>query len=572
MYKSPDVPVQAVVAVFPEKAIDLWLRALGRPEVDLRCKAAETIARAHRRGMKGLETTIPRLIAVLDQENQDPTVRQAASQALIELEARDAAPNLLRQAQAGGNDLRQIVEPALARWDYKPAREMWLERLRESSTPQASLLLAIRCLGTVREDKASDRLRELALSDVTPWPVRLEAARALGTVRREGLEKDAARLADTPPRDLVARLVAATLLRQHQGESAVRLLQRLATDPEPAVAAVAVARLLEIDPNLVLPARDQLLDSPDARVRSLVVEALFRLPGEEHLRLLGDRLDDVHPDVRVQARRALQDLASKKEWRERVLAEGTRMLARDGWRGLEQAAILLTELDHKPAVGRLLALLTFNRAEVAVTAGWGLRRLAVRDTLPAITKYVGAIRKRAEEFASAPGENLMPISLLDYQLSQLLQLLGQLKYAPADAVLRQYIPSMAISVGGGGGRGPQILVLPEARAAAIWALGLIHEGKSEPELAKALVERLKAGRSMPPEDERVCLMSAIGLGRLRAKEALSTLETFYSAKELTRDPINNASGWAIEKITGQPLPPPKTVQAMQRDWFLAPID
>jgi HEAT repeat protein len=571
MYKSPDLPVPPVVQVFPEKAKDLWLKALERPEVDFRCKAAQTIAEAHRHGMKGLESTIPRLLAALDQPDQDATVRLAAAEALIALEARDTAPSLLKQAQAGGNDLRLLVEPALARWDFKPARAVWLERLREPAATQGSLIVAFQCLAAVREDRAAERLLELVLSDSTAGPVRLEAARALGAIRREGQERNAARLADARVRGGVNRLVAAALLRHHEGELAVRLLQDLAREREPTVAAIAAARLLEIDPRLALPARDSLLDSRDARLRSFGVEILFRLPTDDHLRLLADSLNDAHPDVRAQARRSLQELAGKKEWREGVIAEGTRILGLERWRGLEQAAILLTELDHKPAVGRLLALLTFPRPEVAITAGWALRRLAVPETLPAITRYVGTTRKRTFETATMPEEQTIPFSQLDYQLAQLNQLLGQQKYAPAEPVLREYIPRMIVS-GGGGSRGPTIQVMPEARAAAIWALGLLHEGQPDAELTKAFEARLKDGLSMPPEDARVCLMSAVSLGRMRAKEMLPILQKFYPAGEPTTDPVNNACGWAIAQITGQPMAPAKTVKAMQRNWFLTPIE
>src|SRR5205809_7929856 len=67
MYRSPDLPMPPIVWLFPEKAKDLWLRALERPEADLRCKAADAVALAHRRGVKGLEVTVAPLRAALDQ-------------------------------------------------------------------------------------------------------------------------------------------------------------------------------------------------------------------------------------------------------------------------------------------------------------------------------------------------------------------------------------------------------------------------------------------------------------------------------------------------------------------------
>src|SRR5205814_9869732 len=115
--------------------------------------------------------------------------------------------------------------------------------------------------------------------------------------------------ADATPAGRANRLLAAILLRQHSGDTAVRLLQRFAGDSEPTVAAVALARLLELDASLAVPALDKSLASPDANVRALAVEVLVRRPTEPHLRKLADRLDDPHPAIRVRARKALAELA-----------------------------------------------------------------------------------------------------------------------------------------------------------------------------------------------------------------------------------------------------------------------
>ena len=62
IYTDPNIPAAQIVKVFPERLTSLWLQALARPENDLKCKAAATIALAHRRGMTGLETTIAPLV------------------------------------------------------------------------------------------------------------------------------------------------------------------------------------------------------------------------------------------------------------------------------------------------------------------------------------------------------------------------------------------------------------------------------------------------------------------------------------------------------------------------------
>jgi HEAT repeat protein len=555
MYQSPDVAGLKIVEVFPEKSIPVWLKALERPEVDFQCQAADTIGLAHRRGVKGLDAAIAPLRAALNREGQHPKVRLAAATALAELDARETAPSLFEQTKSGTAEFRAVVEPALARWDYRPARALWLERLRDQATPLQTLILAIRGLAKVHEEQAVDRLRELASQgDESARAVRLEAARALGLLRTSGLEHDAETLAaDKSSSRIVSRLAAVSLIRQHRQAEAVHLLKELASDPEPAIAAAAIAALLAQDSALVVPMLDQVLASPDANVRMLGVETLFRQPTQQRVRLLADRLADVHPDVRVKTRQAMHQLAARNDLRPRILEETTRMLGTDDWRALEQAAVLLTQLDHKPTAHRLLELLSFDRGEVGVAAAWGLRKLAVKETLPGVVEYLNA------ELTNQYARKNVSLEWLDHEFSQLNQFLGQQKYVPADAVLRRFIPRS---------RGKPGL---ESRAAAVWALGLLHEGKNEDGLAAAIEERLNDTHSYPPEDVRVRRMSAITLGRMQAKQTEPSLRKYFREREATVDIAGNACGWAIGHWTGESLPLPKTILKDQREWFLVPL-
>src|SRR5438874_4013 len=109
MHKSPDMPVPRRVLLFPEGAKELWLKALERPEADIRCQAVDAVALAKRRGFKGLESTIAPLRAALDQPDQQPTVRLAIARTLIELEAKETASSLFQQCRVGDSDLRELV-------------------------------------------------------------------------------------------------------------------------------------------------------------------------------------------------------------------------------------------------------------------------------------------------------------------------------------------------------------------------------------------------------------------------------------------------------------------------------
>jgi HEAT repeat protein len=526
--------------------------------------------------MKGLETTVAPLLEALNRDPQHPGVQLAVARALIELDARESAPSLFRLSQTDEEELRHLIEPALARWDYRPVREVWLERLRHADFSDHGLPLALRGLLAVREERATSDLHDLVLNGDAPPPLRLEAARALAELRAAGSESDASQLmADRSPRGIAARLAAATLLRHHQGTRATGLLQELAVDRDPAVAAVALTRLVEIDSHSIVPALPQILNSYDPQARELGVEVLFRIPSEHHIHLLVQRLSDADAQVRRKARKSLQDLAVNKDFRILIVPLGEKVLAGSDWRGLEQAAILLAQLQDKSASRRLVELLRFQRAEVFVTGAWALKELRAAEALPAALEHFRLMTGQADpvDAVDVDGTSVVksaPAVMVDQQLSQLAQLFGITRYSPADKTLRKLIPRPMNTP-----NWPE-KVGTEARAASIWALGKIHEGKEVAEIADSLEGRLKDvwAPLHPPEDERVRSMSAVTLGRMVAKNKLDTLRRFYPARRPSLDSVNNACGWAIEQMAHEVMPPSGTVQVpgMQFKNWLSPLD
>ena len=111
MYRLPDLPDPPVEIVFPPELRVLWLRALERPEAEMRLKAAEAIVLAHRRGMKGLEETVAPLVTAFNAPDQDRAVRQAVAQALIALDARQGAPAPYPQGDQRKRDRRRLRFP-----------------------------------------------------------------------------------------------------------------------------------------------------------------------------------------------------------------------------------------------------------------------------------------------------------------------------------------------------------------------------------------------------------------------------------------------------------------------------
>ena len=563
MYREPALPLPRVEKTFPKGLTDLWLAALERPDRDTRSRAALTIASAHERGMPGLSVTVSPLTRLLELPDQHPAVRAAAARALVTLAAKDAAPVLLRLAKSDDPELREIIEPALARWNDPSVRDVWLERLSQPPPHGRDVLLAARGLGTVRDERAASRLRTLALSSEAVPSLRLAAAHALGDIRTTGALPDAERLATS--QGMTDRLVAASLLRRHDGAEVVRLLQTLAKDAEPSVALVSLTRLLQLDVAHILPVVVPVLASPDAEVRRFGIEALFQSPTPERIQSLGQLLADPHPNVRVKARQSLRELAKAAQWQPPVIAEATRALDASDWRVQEQAAILLGQLGHKAAAKRMIELLKSERGEVLVAVGWGLRQLAVPDTLAPILEHV---RSRHAEIARGT-TRVVP----DQHLSHLVQLLGQSRYAPADPVLRAIVPRVTAGTYTGPKGPPPTFtkVGGETRAAAIWALGLLHEGKPEDRLVKQIEDRLTGDPGMGPDDPRVRRMAAVSLGRLQAKQSLTALRTFADGTEPSLDLVAQACRWSLSRLTGEKMPDLGTVEVSQRAWFLAPL-
>jgi HEAT repeat protein len=271
--------------------------------------------------------------------------------------------------------------------------------------------------------------------------------------------------------------------------------------------------------------------------------------------------------VRSRARVALREQAARPELHGPVIREGTRVLGGNDWRGQEQAAVLLGQLDHKPASKRLLELLRVERGETKVAVAWALRKIAVPDTLPVVLDFV---RDQHREMMDAARANRRTHSgWRDRQLSQLIQFMGVARYRPADSAIREMLPRLIPGLPANPSETP---LGAETRTAAVWAIGLMYEGKPDPALVRQLTSRLTDLPSPAgAEHDSVRRVAAISLGRMKAKDATATLKRFYIDKP-TLDPVSNACGWALSQITGEPLPPPGIVEQMDRRWFLAPID
>ena len=548
---DPELIVPQPVAHFNPALKKLWILALGRPEIDMQRMASETIARAHQAGMPDLSEAIPALEKVLLDEASHPASRFAAARALIVLDSRKSGPQLFETSQASGSELRQLIEPSLAEWQFDPARAMWLKRLDSPDTKRRDLVLAVRGVAQLREESALPSLLKMAQDLARQPDLRLEAAAAIGKISEAGLEREAERLAgDTRTPQFVNQLCAIRILAQHSSISAQQLLSGLATHPEPVVAVAALQRLNSIDSTLVLPLAESAMKSPDPRVRLEGARACLKLPTSERVTMLTQLLADPHHGVRREVREGLVSVARQPDLTDPVHKGAMQVLTSDSWQGQEQAALLLAMGDFKPASTRLVELLESPRDEVLITAAWSLRKLAVPETIPALIDKA----KRQTEKRKSGVENDAAVS---QQIILLFEALGVLKATDALPVLMGYVPK-------------QQLVGERPRGAAIWALGLIQDGIRNPQIEESFSDRIQDFDEVTPESSFVKQMCVIALARMNAVDLAPMLRDLVP--QFSSPPrLATAVRWSIRKLTGEEFPPPKPPTERQMEWFLEPL-
>lgn len=550
MYERPAFASLQTEEVFPEGLLELWTRALQRPDVELQRMVIDSMAIAHQRGLDGVETLRPNLREILQTPNQNVNLVRAAAHALIVLDSQTDAALLADIAIRRGGTVALVIEPALADWKSDAMKKVWLDRVHSLASTDSSTLMAMKGLGELGAIEASDRLKERVQQRRASARLRIEAARVLSQLDPPGLVELAQALQDDPSEtNPLAAILAIELLKRQSGEDAAEILHRFIDHPDLAVQSGAITQLLRIDPNRVERHLDQSIRSRDVGVRLACVRSMIATQKPERIQNLAAMLDDENPSLRREVAAGLVDLAGQSNLREEVLHRAVDVLARDSWRGCEQAAVVLAKLDHEPAGSRLVELLRHERGEVKVAAAWGLTQLRVEGLLPAMLTHAQAVY---DGFQSGELNDDMP-GVSD-QVAHLFIAMGDQRYAAAEPLMRAYLPK-------------NFMIGIHSRAAAAWALGWIHEDDVQADLVGVMGARLNDTSSLEPELNEVRRMCAVSLGRMGAQSALPILRKNAGIAA----PPARASDWAIEQITGEPVPvfPPRQTEI--GGWFLSPI-
>lgn len=552
MDTDPELTQESAPYMFPPRLKEVWLQALEEDEVELRHDTVRAFARAHELGLPELDDVPARLVELL---TSDPSVkvRQAAAQTLSDFDYREAAEAMVAAstgASKAAHALALEVDPTLVRWGHEPAREAWRQRLENERLPLAVRRSAARSLGRMGDEAAGAALERLVRSDATPVSLRLDAAEALGQVVTSGLLEPAEALVSGSGQ--LERMLAASMLASQEDEAAVELLRELVRDADPGVASVALRSLDQVDRRAVFEMREELSERDEPKVRYRLLQTLAELPEPEAVRMAGRLLDDPNRAVRWRAREVVIAHGEREALLETAWAAIDEALAEAGPFGQEQAALAAGKLAHEASASAVAELLASPQWRVRRAAANALLELAVPETLPAIHERFIALTEHVREHPDEARE----ISAL-HEMLALAMALGEMRYAEADAVLREYVPK-------------NVPFGVEVRAAAIWALGRAYEDSPQPDLVSQLEGRMTDTALPDPEADLVRRHAVITVARMNAQNSLSTIDAVRESPE-SPNLLRLACIWAVERMTGESRPGVE-VTARRPSWFLEPID
>lgn len=555
-WTQTDVSLAPELRVLAPEFKTLWKSVLKSKDRELRRNAVLSIGQAHLGGYDDFSDLADDVRATFNRDDLRPITRVDAARTLVILNARAAASDLMKRLDEPG--IRQIAEPALARWNHEPAKSMWMKRLTQPDrVPRSQLVLAIQCLGQAKSEGAVSECRKIALSSRFDVGLRVIAARTLADLQPSGQEEVARKfLARKKP---ASALVGATLLRNHSGDSAEKILTGLLEHSSPPVAAIAWTRLNKLNPKRISAAvLAKTFVAKDARLRRLAVQNGFlrqELPVEQ----LTAALDDHHPDVRRAARHALRDRERKAVHEadskavDAIHAAASKSLTSGfSWRGLEQACLLAAEIDHDPVASRIAELLRHQRTEVASSAAYSLKELAVKEVLPQMLAYASQLDR---ELTTPNQGNPQRVEVVQ---PHLFESFAEHNYRPSEPLLRKYVPK----------EDPRFSTW-YSRMAAVWSLAYLHQDDPDPGLVAQLKTRMMDWDSMPPETDEVILACALAFGVMKEESAIPQLRRVADAMALQAK--GRAAFWAIHQITGEPIPPKPQLKKSRSRWFLAPI-
>ncbi|MEW4486904.1 hypothetical protein AB1L42_02425 [Thalassoglobus sp. JC818] len=543
---------------------ELWFKALNQKERAPICQAAELFVLAHREQLPGIPKETGPLLEKVFFETDDPVARKCLAVAIVELDAITDIERYEGVIRNGNFALAQILEPALAKRGSSAAIERNLQRLADPLTIRPLMQLAIEVVQAGKVTEARESLESIVLNRRARSDLRMKSAQALGEIFSTGLISNATELAGRTD-DATAPLLAVELIENHSDDETLPVLLGLTNTPVPVVQAKLLTLLTEIDPQLVVDLSQEDfelapgINHPHAGVRLALIRSAFRVGDFDTVEILSSFLDDPNPTNRQIAADALFSLSSQNEQlQEAVVNSVFTSLQSDSWRTLELACLLATGLEMKETTPRMMELLGHDRPEVGASAAYALKEFQQEESLAAATEQI--VENTPKIFDFLDPRNRVAFELTCEQTQHLAELVGMMKYRPADQPLRAFIPK----------KEPGNIVITDdlTRGVAIWSLGQMHAGEPDSELIDAWIDRLNDTTSLVPEFEYIREGAVYAIAWSGDPELIPYLEVYALRDSLSRG-VPTASAWGVAELGGEKIPLPPPVEGFNdRNWSL----
>ena len=516
---------------------------------ELQTDAANSLARIARGDHGDISGSIDGLQKLLTSENRN--VRRAAATALIEGKATGAAQSLLELSQTGNDRLRQLIDPALAAWSFAPAGEVWQARLTDINTSGTSLALAAKGIEALKFTAATDAVQSLVTNANASFQARQEAARTLCSIAPAAAREVAAKWESGTMRE---RLLATRLLSSKDAGSPEKLLA-LCGDSENAIAAVAWGQLQQLQPALLRSQVESGHAHADTGVRMAAIQVMSKFPDAKHCGFLNTLTGDTHIGVRNHAREVLVAYAkAEPQLRDVVVSNAALAVeSNDTWQRTEQALHIAATLNEAKFAKLSVPLLTVDRPEVFVTAAWVVHLFPDPLIMEEVTRIAEQRYPRTKERSVG--------SDIGNQLAHLFQAGGYLEHKPMQALCEKQLNKGSIAG-------------INARAAGVWALGMMNRDGSESPLIGQLIGRLNDRSTDPPEMGLVRRMALMSIARMGAKSEIDQVHRAYKI-----DPpmtlIPEAARWALKQLGETDIPPakpPRDATNPVGGWSVAPLE
>jgi HEAT repeat protein len=510
--------------------------------------AASSLARVADEKLNNISRSTDILLKHL-KSHPSPRVRIACARALVNADVSESASAILALNAEVDDSQRLWIDPALARWKFSAAGDVWKQRLSDESETVVAVSLACDGLAALGDEQASDLLLSVLRAKLLPYEKRRAAARAIGMLVPDVALIESESLVDG---SILERLLAVELLSSAKPEAHARLLS-LCQDESDGVASSAWSALHRVNPHALVEIISAGRKHRDAAIRIVAARVMRLFPNVERLGWLHEQLGDKHLEVRNVAREMLFQVAEEHpELRERIIAVSGETLTADfdDWQGIEQNLLLLGQLRVAQFSDRCIPLLDHPRNEVLVTSAWLLHLFPD----PAVQDAVRNRLKKIDEFPSATTPDLE----WGHQAAFLIQFAGLERMKDLQPMLQKNFRKNLH---------PQLIF---KRAAAMWAIGLFHEKDPVADLANAYVGRMNDRDGPGPELLEVRRMSAVGLGLIRAESAMPALLEAYQTDPVT-SVIPDSARWSLGMMGNPLLDPVQPYAPVIGDWRLSPV-